>query len=71
MKVKDANGSSVVTPSDLKNALSRTVSEFRGYGQQDAQEFMRFFFDRMHDELNRVRSKPAYKEMKLEHLSVL
>jgi ubiquitin C-terminal hydrolase len=31
-KVKAANGSSYVTPSDLKNAVSRTVSEFRGYG---------------------------------------
>jgi hypothetical protein len=31
-KVKEANGSSVVTPSELKNAVSKTVSEFRGYG---------------------------------------
>jgi len=59
-QVKKADGSSVVTPSDLKNAVSRTVSEFRGYGQQDAQEFMRFLLDRMHDELNRIRSKPRY-----------
>lgn len=32
-RVKSANGSSVVTPSDLKNSVSRTVSEFRGYEQ--------------------------------------
>jgi len=34
--VKEANGVNQVTPSDLKQAVSRTVSEFRGYGQQDA-----------------------------------
>jgi ubiquitin C-terminal hydrolase len=32
MSVRDANGVSAVTPSDLKAAVSRTVSEFRGYG---------------------------------------
>lgn len=68
--VRSANGVGTVTPSELKAAVSRTVSEFRGYGQQDAQEFMRFLLDRMHDELNRVRSKPSYKEMKFENLSI-
>jgi ubiquitin carboxyl-terminal hydrolase 2 len=69
-QVKQSNGSSSVTPSELKAAVSRTVSEFRGYGQQDAQEFMRFLLDRMHDELNRVKVKPPYKEMKFENLPV-
>jgi ubiquitin carboxyl-terminal hydrolase 2/21 len=68
--VKEANGVTQVTPSDLKQAVSRTVSEFRGYGQQDAQEFMRFLLDRMHDELNRVPVKPQYKEMKFETLTL-
>ena len=30
---------------------------------------MRFMLDRMHDELNRVKTKPAYKEIKCEHMS--
>jgi len=32
-EVKSANGVSSVTPSALKTAVSRTVIEFRGYGQ--------------------------------------
>jgi len=44
------------------------VPAFAGYGQQDAQEFLRFMLDKMHDELNRISSKPKYKEMKFEHL---
>lgn len=59
-----------VTPSDLKNQVARTCSTFAGYGQQDAQEFMRFLLDRMHDELNRVSSKPPYQEMNYDKLSV-
>ncbi len=37
---------------------------FRGYEQQDAQEFLTFFLDGLHEDLNRVEGKPAYKEMK-------
>lgn len=64
------SGGSSVAPSDLKDKVSRTVSMFSGYGQQDAQEFMRFLLDRMHDELNRAKTKPAYKEIKVDHLPV-
>jgi hypothetical protein len=31
---------------------------------------MRFLIDRMHDELNRVSTKPKYEEIKVEKLSV-
>ena len=31
---------------------------------------MRFLLDRMHDELNRVRCKPPYKEIKFDQLSI-
>lgn len=31
---------------------------------------MRFLLDRMHDELNRAKTKPAYKEIKVDHLPV-
>lgn len=66
--VRSANGAAV-TPSEIKMQVSRTVSQFSGYAQQDSQEFMRFLIDRMHDELNRVSSKPGYKEMKFDKLS--
>ena len=66
---KDSGGSAV-TPSAIKNAVSRTVSQFSGYGQQDSQEFLRFLIDRMHDELNRVTTKPPYKELNCPNLSI-
>lgn len=31
---------------------------------------MRFLLDRMHDELNRVRTKPPYKELKFTNKSI-
>jgi ubiquitin C-terminal hydrolase len=65
-----AGSSSAVTPHDVKRAISRTVSQFSGYEQHDAQELMRFLLDRMHDELNRVTKKPAYKELNLSKLPV-
>lgn len=59
LKVRQSGGTAV-TPSDLKASVARTVNRFSGYGQEDAQEFMRFLIDRMHDELNRVSVKPKY-----------
>jgi ubiquitin carboxyl-terminal hydrolase 2 len=59
-----------VTPSDLKSQIAKSCSQFSGYNQEDAQEFMRFLIDRMHDELNRVAKKPKYCEMKFDHLSL-
>ena len=30
------------------------------YSQQDAQEFLRFLLEGLHDDLNQVKSKPKY-----------
>lgn len=57
---------STITPSRLKDEVSRVATQFSGYGQQDAQEFLRFFLDGLHEELNRVTKKPPYKELKFE-----
>jgi ubiquitin C-terminal hydrolase len=49
-----------ITPSELKMAVSHVAPQFSGYGQQDAQEFLRFLLDGIHEELNRVPKKPPY-----------
>jgi ubiquitin carboxyl-terminal hydrolase 2/21 len=64
------SSSSCVTPTDLKNQVSKVARQFTGYGQQDAQEFLRFLLDGMHNELNRISTKPKYKEINCEKESV-
>ena len=49
--------------------MSKVAPQFSGYGQQDAQEFLRFLLDGMHEELNRVTKKPPYKEMDFDKLT--
>jgi len=66
--VKAREGDTVNSPRYLKSQLSATVRQFRGRRQHDAQEFMRFLIDRMHDELNRVRRKPKYRELICDEL---
>ena len=36
------------------------ASRFMGYAQHDAQEFLRFLLDGLHEDLNRVKEMPPY-----------
>ncbi|KAM0786539.1 hypothetical protein ACM66B_001996 [Microbotryomycetes sp. NB124-2] len=52
------SGSSVA-PREFKQALSRFAPQFSGYGQQDTQELLAFLLDGVHEDLNRIKRKPA------------
>lgn len=49
---------SVVSPTKLKSVIGRYAPQFAGYQQQDSQEVMNFLLDGLHEDLNRVKSKP-------------
>ncbi|CAM9375226.1 unnamed protein product, partial [Discosporangium mesarthrocarpum] len=51
-----------VVPRGLKEAISRFAPTFSGYAQQDSQEFLQFFLDGLHEDLNLVHNKP-YMEL--------
>jgi ubiquitin C-terminal hydrolase len=55
-----AGDHAVERPSAVKAAVGAINRQFAGYGQHDSQEFLRFLLDGLHDDLNRVRVKPAY-----------
>ncbi|XP_062607024.1 ubiquitin carboxyl-terminal hydrolase 19-like isoform X1 [Saccostrea cucullata] len=45
-------------PSKLKSLIAQKASQFNGFAQHDAQEFMAFFLDGLHEDLNRIKDKP-------------
>jgi len=45
-------------PYDLKRTLGNKISRFSGYGQQDSAELINYLLDLIHEDLNRVRTKP-------------
>ena len=49
-------------PSDIKKIIGNKVKIFKGYNQQDANEFMIYFLDLMNEDLNRSSKKP-YQEI--------
>ncbi|KAI8838388.1 hypothetical protein BC829DRAFT_364889 [Chytridium lagenaria] len=47
-------------PSNLKRYVEYWAPQFAGYNQQDAQEFLRFMLDGLHEDLNRVLKRPKF-----------
>ncbi|CAK4978976.1 unnamed protein product [Aphanomyces euteiches] len=50
-------------PVELKRVVGKLASRFVGYDQHDAQEFLRFLLDGLHEDLNRIIKKPPYYEI--------
>lgn len=50
-------------PRDFKIEIARIARQFSGYAQHDAHELMVFLLDGLHEDLNRIHSKP-YIEVK-------
>lgn len=48
-------------PRKLKEIVSRKASQFMGFAQHDAQEFLAFLLDGLHEDLNKVKDKPYTK----------
>lgn len=51
-----------LSPHTFKTQIQRFAPRFMGYSQQDAQEFLRFLLEGLHDDLNEVKSKPKYRQ---------
>ena len=49
---------SCVNPAHFKKCIAKFAPRFMGYDQQDAQEFLRYLLDGLHEDLNRVQVKP-------------
>jgi len=47
-----------VDPSSFKGAMQRYAPRFSGYNQEDSQEFLRYLLEGLHEDVNRVITKP-------------
>ncbi|KAM4650999.1 ubiquitin carboxyl-terminal hydrolase 2 isoform 2-T2 [Discoglossus pictus] len=63
-----SSSNDAVSPSDFKTQIQRYAPRFMGYNQQDAQEFLRFLLDGLHNEVNRVTVRPKAYSQDLDHL---
>ncbi|XP_042286103.1 ubiquitin carboxyl-terminal hydrolase 2-like [Thunnus maccoyii] len=59
----------VISPSDFRSQIQRCAPKFVGCNQQDAQEFLRFLLDGLHNEVNRVTVRPKISVEDFDHLS--
>ncbi|KAF3705843.1 Ubiquitin carboxyl-terminal hydrolase 2 [Channa argus] len=58
-----------ISPSDFRSQIQRYAPKFVGCNQQDAQEFLRFLLDGLHNEVNRVTVRPKISAEDFDHLS--
>ena len=54
--------SSTFSPWDFKQAISGFQTMFMGYQQHDTQEFLNYLLDGLHEDLNKVKTKPAVEK---------
>jgi ubiquitin carboxyl-terminal hydrolase 4/11/15 len=54
--------SSSISPTKLKHAIAMFAPRFAGFLQHDAQEFLAYLLDGLHEDVNRIRNAP-YVEM--------
>ena len=59
---KNSRGGSI-NPSDFKTKFGRKHSLFRGFSQNDTQEFCRVLLQDMNEELNEIKRPASYKEL--------
>lgn len=45
----------------FQNAVSKNALQFKGNSQHDAQEFLLWLLDRVHEDINTVNSRPPIK----------
>lgn len=55
---KDGPSSMGVSPNNFKSVFQKFAPRFAGYSQQDAQEFLRYLLQGLHDDINRVKYRP-------------
>lgn len=53
----EVGGDHVVNTTALKSQIQRFAPRFMGYSQQDAQEFLRYLLEGLHEDVNRVITK--------------
>ena len=56
-----ATSSRTYSPRSFKDQIGRATLMYAGYQQHDAQEFLGFLLDALHEDLNRVKKKPYFE----------
>jgi len=59
MKELWISNDSRVAPWDVKKAIGTVAYQFQGFAQQDSFELFNYVADTLHEDLNRVKDKPA------------
>uniref|UniRef100_A0A3B4B271 ubiquitinyl hydrolase 1 n=1 Tax=Periophthalmus magnuspinnatus TaxID=409849 RepID=A0A3B4B271_9GOBI len=61
--------SDTLNPAEFRKQICQYAPKFGGCNQQDAQEFLRFLLDGLHNEVNRAIQNPRVSVQDFDHLS--
>ena len=66
MKQLWSGGFKQLSPSKIRELISEKYPHFKGYQQQDAQEFMGSLLSLLHEDLNRIEKRPILEPLECD-----
>uniref|UniRef100_A0A131XQ27 ubiquitinyl hydrolase 1 n=1 Tax=Ixodes ricinus TaxID=34613 RepID=A0A131XQ27_IXORI len=57
---RSSNGEYAISPQAFRSQIQKFAPRFMGYSQQDSQEFLHYLLQGLHEDINRITSRPRH-----------
>lgn len=63
---RSSNGEYAISPQAFRSQIQKFAPRFMGYSQQDSQEFLHYLLQGLHEDINRITSRPRHLNTEID-----